>query len=74
MEQGWDPEIKKYFRKIISTISFGLIWMIGVVAAGIYYKLGWKEDKPVICVILFYAGAIISLLLLLRYYYRLWKK
>jgi hypothetical protein len=74
MEQGWDPEIKIFFKKILSTISFGLVWLIAVVSAGIYYKLGWQGDKPLIYVILFYIVAITSFFFLLRYYYRLWKK
>lgn len=74
MEQGWDPEVKKYFKKILSTISWGLIWLIAVVSAGIYYKLGWKESKPILYVALFYIAAITSFFFLLRYYYRLWKK
>jgi hypothetical protein len=74
MESGWDPEVKKYFRKILSTISYGLIWLISIVYAGIYYKLAWQEDKPIIYVILFYAAAAVSFFFLLFYFYRLWKK
>ena len=74
MEQGWDPEVKRYFRKIISTISYGLLWLIAVVAGGIYYKLGWQGDKPLIYTILFYGVAVFSFILLLLFYIRLWKK
>jgi hypothetical protein len=74
MEQGWDPEIKRFFRKIINSLSYGLLWLIAVVTAGIYFKLGMREDKPLIVVILFYACAVASLLVLLRYYYKIWKE
>jgi hypothetical protein len=74
MEQGWDPEVKRYFRKIISSFSYGLLWMIAVLTTGIYLKLGMSGEKPLYAVILFYAGAVISLLLLLRYYYKTWGK
>jgi uncharacterized membrane protein YedE/YeeE len=73
MEQGWDPEVKKFFQKIISSISFGLLWMMGTVMAGLYYRLAYRSDVPVIAVILFYVVAVSTLILLLRYYYRLWK-
>jgi hypothetical protein len=73
MEQGWDPEVKRFFRKIIMTISYGLLWLMTLTTAGIYFGLAWKGNKPLIYVILFYAFAAITLLLLLRYYYRLWK-
>ena len=74
MESGWDPEVVKYFRKILSTISYGLIWLIAMVYAGIYNKLAWQEDKPLIYVVLFYIVAAVSFFFLLLYYYRLWKK
>ncbi len=72
MEQGWDPEVTRYFKKIINTIAFGLLWMMSVLTAGFYFGLAYH---PVILyTILFYAGFIISLLLLIRYYLHLWKK
>ena len=74
MEQGWDPEVKRYFRKIISSFSFGLLWMMGAVTAGLYFGLGYRKDISVIYVILFYVFLSGSLFLLLRYFYRLWKK
>jgi hypothetical protein len=73
MEQGWDPDVKRFFVKILNTLSYGLIWMIAVCTAGIYYGLGSTENNRLIYVILFYSCAVISLLLLLRYYYHLWK-
>lgn len=73
-EQGWDPDVKKYFLKILSTITYGLLWLIVIVWAGIYHKMGWQEERSLVVVILFYAAAIVSLFFLLRYFYRLWKK
>lgn len=74
MEQEWDPDIKKHFRKILYSISYGLIWMMGCVTAGIYYHLAYRYGKPLIYTVLFYAGMFLSLALLLRYYYHTWKK
>jgi hypothetical protein len=74
MEQGWDPEVKKFFQKIISSFSFGLLWMMAAVTAGLYFGLAYRRDIPFIGVILFYVLAVLTLILLLRYYYRLWKK
>ena len=74
MEQGWDPEVKRYFRKIISSFSFGLLWLMSGVTAGLYFKLAYRRDISVIYVILFYVFLSGSLFLLLRYFYRLWKK
>ena len=74
MEQGWDPEVKRYFRKIIYSFSFGLMWLMSCVTAGLYFGLAYRKDVPVIFNILFYAGLLSTLFLLLRYYYRLWRK
>jgi len=74
MEQGWDPEVKRFFLKIINTISMGLIWMISMVTAGIYFGLAYRDGKPVIYVVLFYICLVATLYFLLRYFYRLWKK
>lgn len=74
MEHGMEPEVTKLFRKILNTISYGLIWMIGVATAGIHFQLGWRtDDKPFIFVVIFYIAAIAGLFFLLRYYYRTWK-
>ena len=40
MERGWDPEVKRYLKKIIQTISWGLLWLMAGVTGGIYFELG----------------------------------
>jgi len=72
MEQGWDPDVKKYFIKILNSISLGLLWMIACATAGIYFKLGY--GKPAIYPILFYLAMALSLALLIRWFYRNWRK
>lgn len=72
MEQGWDPDVKRFFKKILNTISIGLIWLLTVVTAGIYFKLAYRTDKPVYMII-YYLASLVTLIFLLRYYYRIWK-
>lgn len=72
MEQGWDPEVKKFFRKILSTLSWGLLWMISI-SMCLYFNLGGGGERPLYAVIIFYVLAVATLFLLLRYYYRTWK-
>lgn len=74
MEQGWDPEVKRYFRKIINSFSLGLLWLMSSATAGLYFRLAYRPDIPRVFNILFYAGLALSLGLLLRYYYHTWKK
>ena len=71
MEQGWDPEVTRYFRKIINTITFGLLWLMAVLTAGLYFGLAYHSNT--LYIILFYTGLVTSLAFLIRYYYRIWK-
>jgi len=69
-----DPEVKKYFKKIINSLSVGLLWLLFNVTAGIYFKLGFIEKKVSAGNIMFYTFLPASLLLMLFYFYKLWKK
>ncbi len=72
-ERGWDPQVKKYFLKILRSFSWGLLWMMTGVMLGLYYKLAYFNTNPIAYTILFYAGMLITLLLLIRYLYKIWK-
>jgi hypothetical protein len=74
MERGWDPEIKKYFLRIIKSVSMGLMWLMACIAAGLYYELAYTgSGTPLIYVIIYYLCAAASFVWLLIYLYRLWK-
>jgi len=72
-QRNWDPGVKKFFVKILNSISLGLSWMIACATAGIYFKLGYADEQPLVTTILFYGIMLITLLLLIRYLYKLWK-
>ena len=74
MEQGWDPDVKKFLLKVLNSIALGLLWMIASATAGIYYELGYRGHHPFIYTVLFYVFMLITLVLLLRYLYNTWKK
>lgn len=74
MERGWDPDVKKYLKKVMGSISFSLLWLMAGVTAGIYFELAYSNGRPVIFTILFYAGMATGLLFLIRYLYKTWKK
>lgn len=73
MEQGWDPEVKTFFRKIMNTISYGLIWLMSMITAGLYFGLAYPADKPLILTVIFYIVFLVTLVLLIRYFYKTWK-
>jgi len=71
---GMDREVRRYFKKIIASFSWGLMWMLSVSTAGLFFGLalrngGWRWYNY-----LFYASAFASLLVLLYYFYRVWRK
>ena len=72
MEQGWDPEVKKYFRKILNTIGFGLLWLMTALTIGLYWGLAHHSNK--LYTLIFYFGLLVSLFFLVRYYYKIWRK
>lgn len=71
MEQGWDPEVRKYFRKIINTLFIGLFWLMTVLTAGLYFGLAAHHNT--VYRVIFFAGLLVSLAFLLRYYYKTWR-
>jgi hypothetical protein len=70
---GMDPEIKNLFRKILNSFSWGALWLVGIATLGIFFQLGFVSDRIRWYNILFYLVFIMSLLVLLRYYYKVWK-
>ena len=69
-----DPEVTRYFRKIINSFSWGLIWMLTMAMIGLYYKLALFDGGFAWYNALFYVGFMATFLLLFRYYYRTWRK
>lgn len=70
---GMDPEVKRYFRKIVRTVTWGMIWLMTMATAGIFFRLGFVADGFAWYNIVFYAMLVLSLGLLLRFFYRTWR-
>ncbi len=69
-----DPEVLAYFKKIINTLAVGLLWFAINSTAGIMYNLAFVEDTIQLKNVLFYIWFIISLSLLIWYFYKMWSK
>lgn len=72
-DQGMDPQVKRYFRKIINSFSVGLIWLLTMAMAGLYFRLGIVEEHIRWYNTVFFFFAFISLCALLYYFYKTWK-
>jgi hypothetical protein len=70
---GVDPEIKKYFKKILNSFSVGALWLVCIATLGIFFQLGFIAAGIRWYNVLFYFVFVSSLLMLVRYYYRVWK-
>jgi len=66
MEQGWDPDVKRYFRKILNTISVGLFWLMSAAAAGLYFGLAIPNEHISAANIIFYVVLLLTFGLLIR--------
>jgi hypothetical protein len=72
--QGWDPEVKRYFRKITNSFAMGALWLLLIGLPGLAFKLAIFKDAVRWYNLVFYGVFLISLSLLLLFYYRLWRK
>jgi hypothetical protein len=71
---GMDQEVKVYFRKIMKSFAAGLLWLLVMVTAGMFFRLGHVNKGWHWYNVLFYGLLVLSLGLLLRYFYKVWKK
>ena len=71
---GMDPEVKRYFKRIINSFSFASIWLLAVSTAGLFFRLAILKDGIRWYNILFYILAAVSLVMLLIYLYKTWSK
>ena len=70
MEQG----IREFLKRILNAMSVALLWMLINATAGVKFKLGFPEGAVKLGNILFYIWFVASLVWLVWYIVRLWKK
>ncbi len=70
---GMEPEIKTFLLRIANSLAVVLSWMLINTIVGIKYGLAFFEDKPDWKNYLYYAGAIITLVLVIIYLRKKWK-
>lgn len=71
-DPGWE-QTKKYFRKIMNSFAVGLLWMLAVSTAGLYFRLAFFETGLQWPTAVFYVLLVLSFVALLWWYYRMWK-
>ena len=68
-----DPEVKKYFKKILNSFFMGLLWLFVIATSGLYFEFAIVNGKLQWFNWVFYLFLPFSLFFLIRYYYRTWK-
>jgi len=69
-----EPEVKDFLKRVVLTVLFGLVWMMLNMTLGLYFGLLFIDDRITVGNIIFYLFAAISLILLIWFYYKTWKK
>ncbi|CAN5272939.1 hypothetical protein BH11BAC6_BH11BAC6_14290 [soil metagenome] len=69
-----EPEVRAFLQRISYSLGIGLLWMILNTAAGIRFDLAFIHGSISTGNIIFYIWFVISTVLMLWLYVRLWKK
>ena len=70
---GIEPETRDFLKRIIQTVSMGMLFLLVHMTVGIYFNWAFFEGSPSIGNIVYYIIFLITLTALIYYFYRLWK-
>ena len=73
MSAGIEPEVKDFLKRILQTVSMGMLFLIVHMTFGLYLNWGFYEEKISVGNVVYYFFLILSLVGLLLYYNKLWK-
>lgn len=70
---GMEPETQDFLKRIVQTVSVGMLFLLLHMTFGLYLNWGFFEGSPTIGNIIYYIVFLASLAGLIYFYYRLWK-
>lgn len=71
---GFEPEVRDFLKRIVSSVFLGLLWLMMNMTIGIYFGLLFFEDGIHWPNVLYYIFLLITLAFLIRFYYKTWNK
>ena len=71
---GMDPEVKLYFRKILKSFAVGGLWLLTIGNMAFAWGLAVVRNELRWYNMAFYAFVLLSLSLLIWFFYRVWRK
>jgi hypothetical protein len=72
--QGWDPDVRHYFWKIMKSVVATATWLLVFITLGLFLRMAYIYDGPDVYNFVFYGLMLGTFPLLLRFLYRTWKK
>ena len=70
---GMEPEAQDFLKRIVQTVSVGMLFLLLHMTFGLYLNWGFFEGSPTIGKLIYYIVFLASLAGLIYFYYRLWK-
>ena len=67
-----EDDAKEFLLRVVRSLTAALIWLLVNMILGIYIGLMFFEESPSVGNIIFYVWLILSLVLLIRYYIKIW--
>jgi len=69
-----EDDAKDLLKRVVWSLSLGLLWLVTTIGIGAYNNLLVPEKKITAGNIIFYIWMAVSLVVLIRINYRIWKK
>ncbi len=70
---GIEPEARDFLKRILQTVSVGMLFLLLHMTFGIYFNWAFFEGSPRMGNVIYYLVFLVSLTGLFYFYYRLWK-
>jgi NADH:ubiquinone oxidoreductase subunit 3 (subunit A) len=74
MSNGIEPEVKDFLKRVLQTVSTGMLFLLTNMTFGLYFNWAFYSQEITAGNIIYYCFFISSFIGLLYYYYRLWKQ
>jgi len=70
---GMEPEVKEFLKRVLKTVSGGMLFLVFHMTVGLYFNWAFFEGEVRTGNWIYYLTLLLSFCYLLYYYYKLWK-
>jgi hypothetical protein len=74
MSSGMEPEVREFLRRVVWSLSAGLLYLIINTTVGIWGGWMFFDERPTLGNYIFYAWLVFSTVVLVRLVLKWWKK